>query len=199
MLELPSVVANPAAKPSASAAPAAAAVQATVAPAEAKKGGFAIWVVIGLLVVLVVGAAIGWELFRSRMEELQQGQGGEERLGVSGVPNGVQRERKSRELKPKEEAVVAAPVPEEDDLTGLGKKKKPPPPKQYPPAERAWRAVKADYDKLEARNESTAKKYRMKVLTLEDRKDSASEAQFVKEAGALESQLKDELAKPENQ
>lgn len=169
------------------------------APAEKKGGGIAVYVVMGLLVVLVVGAAVGWELFRSRMEELQQGQGGEERLGVTGVPNGFQRERKSRELKPKEEPVVAAPVSDEDDLTGLGKKKKPPPPKQYPPAEKAWRAVKADYDKLEARNESTAKKYRMKVLTLEDRKDSLSEAAFVKEAAALESVLKDELAKPENQ
>ncbi len=193
-------MANPAAKPSAPAAPApaAAAAQASV-PAEKKKGGFGIYIVLGLLVVLGVGAAVGWEMFRSRMEELQQGQGGEERLGVSGVPNGIQRDRKSRELKPKEEPVAVAPVAEEDDLTGLGKKKKPPPPKQYPPAEKAWRAVKADYDRLEARNESTAKKYRMKVLTLEDRKDSVAEAQFVKEAGALESQLKDELAKPENQ
>lgn len=156
------------------------------------------YVVIGLLMVIVIGAGVAWEMFRSKMEELQQGQGGEGRLGVDG-PIGMQRERKSRELKPKEEPVVAAPTPEEDDLAGLGKKKKPPPPKVYPPAERAWRAVKADYDKLQASNETTAKKYRMKMLTLEDRKDKLAEAAFVKEAGVLEEALKQELAKPENQ
>ena len=185
-------MANPAAKtpeaPPAAAAPAA---------AEKKSGGVAVYIVIGLLMVLVIGAGVAWEMFRSRMEELQQGQSGESRIGDPHT--GPQRDRKSRELKPKEEPVVAAPAPEEDDLTGLGKKKKPPPPKQYPPVERAWRSVKADYEKLQGRNESTAKKYRMKMLTLEDRKDSIAEASFIKEATALEEQLKEELSKPENQ
>ena len=156
-------------------------------------------IVIPLLIVVVIGIGIGWETFRARLEEAQQGQGGEQRLGVVGGPTGIVNERKSRELKPKEAPAPPVPVSDEEELTGLGKKKKPPPPKVYPPAERAWRAVKADFDKLEARNESTARKYRIRILAMEDRKDSSSEAAFLKEAGALEDALKTELAKPENQ
>lgn len=157
------------------------------------------YVVLPLLVLAVIGVGIAWEMFRAKMEAAQQGQGGEERLGVVGGPNGIHQERKSRELKPIVPAPAPAPVTDEEELTGLGKKKKPPPPKVYPPAEKAWRSVKADYDKLQARNESTARKYRIRILAMEDRKDSMPEQAFVKEAGALEEALKAELAKPENQ
>jgi hypothetical protein len=98
--------------------------------------------------------------------------------------------------------VAVAPAEDEDELSTLGKKKKPPPPKPpaaVSPVDRAWRGVKNDFDKLEGKNESTARKYRMRMLTLEDRKDKVAEPTFVKEAGALEEALRDELAKPENQ
>lgn len=190
-------MANPAAKPSAPRA-AAAPPPAVAAPVAEKKKFNALYVIIPVVGVILIAVVVGAELFRAEMEARQQGQGGEEKLGVIGGPMGMQHERKSRELKPKE-PVVAPPVSDDEDLTGLGKKKKPPPPKTYPPVEKAWRSVKGEYDKLEARNETTAKKYRMKVLTLEDRKTSVSEASFVKEAGALEDALRVELAKPENQ
>ena len=158
-------------------------------------------VIVPLLVLGLVGIGVGWEMFRAKMEAMQQGQGGEARLGVVGGPvrSG---DGRSREVKVGTAPVVAAPVTDDDEVTGLGKKKKPPPPKPaaaLTPVDRAWRSVKGDYDKLEARNETSAKKYRMKMLTLEDRKSSTAEASFVKEAGALEEQLRDELAKPENQ
>lgn len=189
-------MANPAAKPPVSPAsvPASPAAAGATAP---KKKSSAAYILIPVIVA-VVGVAVWLEKKRSDLEEAQQGQGGEERLGVIGGPSGMTRERKSRELKPKEEP-APVPVSDEDELSGLGKKKKPPPAKVYPPAERAWRAVKADFDKLEARNETTARKYRIRILAMEDRKDTTPEAAFVKEAGALEDALKAELAKPENQ
>ena len=156
-------------------------------------------IVLPLGLVVVIGVGIAWETFRANMEAAQQGQGGEQRLGVVDGPLGTGNDRRSRELKPKEAPPPPAPVSDEEELSGLGKKKKPPPPKTYPPAERAWRAVKADFDKLEARNETTARKYRIRILAMADRKDSTPEAAFVKEASALEEALKDELAKPENQ
>ena len=104
------------------------------------------------------------------MEALQQGQGGESRLGMSG-PVGAG-DRRSREVKVGQPTPPPAPVVDEEEVTGLGKKRKPPPPKPtaaLSPADRAWRAVKGDYDKLEGRNETTARKYRMRVTVLEDR------------------------------
>ncbi len=166
--------------------------------APAAKKFNALFVIIPIVLV-GVGVAVWLDRKRAEIEEAQQGQGGEQRLGVADGPLGMQRERKSRELKPKEAPPPPVPVSDDDELTGLGKKKKPPPPKTYPPAEKAWRAVKADFDKLEARNETTARKYRIRILAMEDRKDSTSEASFVKEAGVLEEALKAELAKPENQ
>lgn len=183
----------------AASAPAAAAPSASTAAAVPGKGFNWLFVIVPLLVLSLVGVGVGWEMFRSKMEALQQGQGGESGLGVLGGPAGA-KDRKSREVKVGEAPV--APVVEEDQLTGLGKKKKPPPPKPVAalqPADRAWRAVKGDYDRLEARNESTARKYRMRILTLEGGKASMPEVSFVKEAGVLEEELRGELTKPENQ
>ncbi len=157
-------------------------------------------VIVPVLVLGLVGIGVAWEMFRAKMEAMQQGQGGEARLGVVGGPAGAG-DRRSREVKVGT-TPVAAPVVDEDEVAGLGKKKKPPPPKPaaaLTPVDRAWRSVKGDFDKLEARNETTARKYRMRMLTLEDKKTQASEANFVKEAGTLEELLRDELAKPENQ
>jgi hypothetical protein len=180
-------VANPAAKPPVSpasiAASPAVAKPAALSP-PAKKKFNALFILLPLLLIAIVGVGVAWEMFRAKMEAAQQGQGGEDGLGVVGGRSGTQHERKSRELKPKEAPALPVVVSDEDELTGLGKKKKPPPPKTYPPAERAWRAVKADFDKLEARNETTARKYRIRILAMEDRKDST---------------LKAELSKPENQ
>ena len=157
--------------------------------------------IIPLALVVLIGVGVGWEMFRARMEELQQGQGGDARLGVVGSGPAGQRDRKSREVRVGEQVAPVAPVGD-DDLTGLGTKKKPPPPKPTAPltaVERAWRGAKGSYDKLESRNESTARRYRIRVNALEGRKESASEPTFVKEAGVLEEELRAELAKPENQ
>ncbi len=188
---------NPAAKTPIS-VPASPAAAVSAAPAK-KKFNVWLYIVLPILLAGVIGIGVAWEDFRAKMEASQQGQGGEARIGIGDGPRGIQFERKSRELKPKEAPPPPAVAPE-DELTGLGKKKRPPPPpKTYPPAERAWRAVKADYDRLEARNDATAKKYRIRILAMEDRKDSLPEAAFIKEATALEEQLKNELTKPENQ
>lgn len=192
-------MANPAAKPPVS--PASVAASPAVAQPSGQKKKFNLAYVFVPLVLLAVGGVVfGLDTLRAKMEAAQQGQGGEERLGITDGPTGIRNERKSRELKPKEPAPAPPPVSEDEELmVGLGKKKKPPPPKVLTPVERAWKSVKADYDKLEARNETTIKKYRIRFLAIEGRKDSAGEAAFIKEAGALEDALKIELAKPENQ
>ena len=188
-------MATPAAKPASPAASASAAA----APSAPRKFNWLL-VIVPALVLGLVGIGVGWEMFRAKMEALQQGQGGESRLGVVSVgPDG----RKTREVKVGQPTpVVVAPVVDADEITGLGKKKKPPPLKPasaLAPVDRAWRSVKGDFDKLEARNETTARKYRMRMLTLEDRKSSVGEGAFVKEAGVLEEELRVELGKPENQ
>ena len=68
-------------------------------------------------------------------------------------------------------------------------------PTNLPPAERSWRNLKADYDRLEGINETAAKKYRMRVNVLEDKRVSLGEAAFVKEAGTLDEQIRVDLAK----
>lgn len=190
-------MANPAAKPASSVSVSAS--PAAVEAAAPKKKFNPLYVVLPLIVLAVVGVGVAWEAFRAQMEAAQQGQGGEQRLGVTDGPSGTLNERKSRELKPKEAPPPPVPVSDEDELTGLGKKKKPPAVKTLPPTERAWRAVKGDFDKLEGRNETTARKYRLRIRVMEDKKDTLSEGAFIKEAGALEDELKTELAKPENQ
>src|SRR4051794_9470883 len=107
-------------------------------------------VILPLVILSLVGIGVAWETFRAKMEAMQQGQGGESRLGVSGGQVG-RGERKSREVKVGTAPVAAAPVTEDDEVTGLGKKKKPPPPKPaaaLSPVDRAWRSLKSDYDKL---------------------------------------------------
>ena len=192
-------MANPAAKPPVSPASVAASPAVAQSSGPKKKFNFA-YVVIPVVLLAVGGVVVGLDHLRAKMEAAQQGQGGEERLGVTDGLIGARNERKSRELKPKEAPLPPVAVGEDDEqLVGLGKKKKPPPPKPLTPVERAWKSVKADYDKLEARNETTIKKYRIRFLVIEGRKGSSAEAAFIKEAGALEDALKIELAKPENQ
>ena len=191
-------MANPAAKPP-SARPDAQAGAAPL-PGSGRKLNPLV-VIIPLVVMVLVAAGLGWELFRDRMEAQQRGSGDDSGLGLDGA-SGLRRDRKSREVKVAGEPAPAPAPSDDDDLAGLGKKKKPAlvkPSGPVAPAERAWRAVKSDYDKLEARNETTARKYRMRILTLEDRKTSTAEPSFVKEAGVLEEELRGELAKPENQ
>ncbi len=175
--------------------------EVALAVAPKKKTSKALYILIPLLLILGVGGAVAWDMFRAEMEAEQQGKGGDPQLGLGDGPMGTLKERKSRELKSKEVLVAPAPAPVTDaeELTGLGKKKKTAAPKVYPPAERAWRAVKGDFDRLEARNETTARKYRIQILAMEGRKDSTPESSFVKEASALEEVLKGELAKAENQ
>lgn len=158
------------------------------------------YIVIPLLVLMVLGVAVAWESFRAKMEDAQRKGSGEAGLGVE-RPGAPGKERKSRELKTTETSPPPLPVPSEDEVTGLGKKKKKTvaAAKVYSPSERAWRSVKADYDRLEARNETTARKYRLRILAMEGRRDSISEASFVREASELGEMLKSELTKPENQ
>jgi hypothetical protein len=189
-------VATPAAKPPVNRR--AAAPAPTAKPA--RQFGI-LYVIIPVLGVLGVGVIVGWEMFRAQMEQLQQGQGAEHLVH----PSPSVKERRSRELKAPDEpkAVEASKaVAAEDELVELGRRKKTLPAKPaapLPPVERAWRSVKSDFDKLEQHSDPSARKYRLRMLSLEDRKGSMSEPMFLKEAAALEAELKAELAKPENQ
>ncbi len=171
-------------------------------------GNTKLFVGLGVLLLLVVGVAVGWDTFRSAMEERMKGQGSEERITGDlpvGPPGQRKDSRKSREVGPNAESHVVAA--EEEDLALPEKKQKPKPVApanpvalaNLPPAERAWRSVKGDFEKLQNANESTAKKYRMKMNVLEDQRERVSESVFVREAGVLDEQLRAELAKPENQ
>ncbi len=175
-------------------------------------GGLKLLLGLGALVLLIVGVGVGWSVFTARMEEKMKGQGGEERIygeARTGPPG--QREKKSREIGgEKQEVNVVQGVsnavdPDEEDLSAPEKKKKavkpppPPVPSNLPPAERSWRSLKADYERLESANETNARKYRMRFNVLEDKRGSLAEAAFIKEANSLDEQIRAELAKPENQ
>ncbi len=197
-------MANPAAKPTVSPAsgpapPAAVEPPVLVSPPQKKFN--VLYVVLPLILVVAVGIGVGWEVFRANLEAAQQSRDREARLGVDG-PIGAQKDRRSRELKPIEVPVpLRAVAPDDDELTGLGKRKKPPLQKvvNQSPVERTWRLLKADFDKLEAKNETTARKYRIRILRMEDRRANTPEELFVKEASVLQEALKLELTKPENQ
>ena len=195
------------------AAPVAAAPAAkAAAPSKSGGGGGKLLVGLGIGAVLLVGVAVGWNVFRDKMEEKMKGMGGEERLtgDVPLGPPGQRRDGKSREIGgvPQEVHTVASVsngVSDDEDLSAPAQKKKPKPvavaaiPSNLPPAERAWRNLKADYDRLESNNDNTAKKYRMRVNVLEDKRGSLAEAAFVKEATTLDELIRADLAKPENQ
>lgn len=181
------------------AAPATAA--AAAAPAKPAKKSYGLYIGIGVLLLVLGAIGVAWEMWRAEMEARNQGKAGEDRLNLAAPGDewgNLRRDNKSREKKEE----VAPPPPavssDEEDLLNLKKKKKvvaaP-----LTPVEKAWRQVKGDFDKLESRNETSAKKYRVKMLALEDKRTSQAEAAFIKEANALDEQLKAELAKPENQ
>ena len=70
------------------------------------------------------------------------------------------------------------------------------------PAQRAFSGFKSAYDKLEAANETAAKKFRVQRLRLEDQLGSGSppnEAKFVADCDALKGQILEALRNPPNQ
>jgi hypothetical protein len=191
------LVATPAEKKPAAPKPAAAPA------AQASKGsGVKLLVGLGVMVALVVGVVLLWNGFRARMEAKMQGQGGEERLTgeLPVAPPPPKDPHRVREVGLPQSQVVES---DDDDLSAPEKKHKPKPPPPLPvnapPAERAWRSLKTDFERLQSNNETTAKKYRMRYMTLDDQRKEMPEAQLVKEAGGLDEQIRAELAKPENQ
>lgn len=177
-----------------------------------KGSGLKLLLGLGGLVVLIVGVGVGWSVFTARMEEKMKGQGGEDRIygeARTGPPG--QHERKSREIGGElqqmntVQGVNNAVDPDEEDLSAPEKKKKAvkAAPQavvtNLPPVERSWRNLKADYERLESNNETNARKYRMRFNVLEDKRSSLAEAAFIKEADALDGQIRAELSKPENQ
>jgi hypothetical protein len=193
------LVATPAEKKPAAPKPAAPA-----AAASSSGGGVKLLIGLGVLIALVVGVVVAWNSFRARMEAKMQGQGGEERLTgemPSGPPSQLKDSHRVREVGLPTSQVVES---DDEDLASPEKKHKPKPPPpplplNAPPAERAWRTLKTDYDKLQGNNETTAKKYRMRFFVLQNQREGMPEAQFVKEAGSLDEEVRAELAKPENQ
>ncbi|MFT3840246.1 MAG: hypothetical protein QM723_24880 [Myxococcaceae bacterium] len=191
-------------------APAQPAVGADGKP-KAQGGGLKLLLGLGGLVVLIVGVGVGWTVFTARMEEKMKGQGGEERIYGEARTGPPGHERKSREIGGEiqqmntVQGVNNAVDPDEEDLSAPEKKKKAVKvaaqavPSNLPPVERTWRNLKADYERLESNNETNARKFRMRFNVLEDKRSSLAEAAFIKEANALDDQIRAELAKPENQ
>lgn len=183
--------------------PAAPKPAAPVSPPAAKGSNVKLLVGLGVMIALVVGVVVGWNSFRARMEAKMQGQGGEERL-TGDLPIGPPQPRDSHKVRevglPSSQVVEA----DDDDLATPEKKHKPKPPPpplpaNAPPAERAWRSLKTDFERLQSNNETTAKKYRMRYLTLDDQRSTMAEPALVKEASGLDELIRAELAKPENQ
>jgi hypothetical protein len=161
-------------------------------------------IVAPLLIVLGLAGFVGLNLYRDyqrteRDEEEQQRRD--------------EAEQHERVKKPKPVAVVdtpldaGAPAPVEDDLTNLpkgGQKKTGTPTKAATgtPAQRAFNGFKSAYDKLEAANETAAKKYRVQRLRLEDQLGGGTppnEAKFVADCEALKQQILEALRNPQNQ
>jgi hypothetical protein len=70
------------------------------------------------------------------------------------------------------------------------------------PAQKAFAGVKTAYDKLEAANETAAKKFKTQKYRLEDELGNgspANEAKYVAECDAVKSQILEALRNPENQ
>ncbi len=154
-------------------------------------------VVLGVLVAATAGTAIAWENFRSKLEAANAGRVRDEPIQLPGEQ--PKDNRRSREV------VLEQPVDagtlvllDDEELTPLGKrvKKKPPVPVNLPPGEKAWRSMRADFLRLEQTNEGVAKKYRIRVMSLESKK--SDEPSFLKDVAKLQDQLKTELARPEN-
>lgn len=173
-------------------------------PAKAKKkSGLLIWLVLPLVGVLTVAGYIAWDLYAERVKQRAL-----EEESAREVPQPAPPEaRKSREVKVGGEA-----APEPEDIAPLPKeqaapKKAPPPAPRPPPAvaatpgQKAFRALKADYEKLEQANETLVKqKFRLRFNMLSsDVASKGDDPAFVKKLEALDAELQAELSKPENQ
>lgn len=153
--------------------------------------------------VAVVGIAgfVGFNLWR----DYQSTDEGDEQQDVGNHPK---RPKKHKNAVADTAVAVDAGAPQDDDdLANLPKNS----PKRTvvavktatgTPAQRAFAGFKSAYDKLEAANETSAKKYRAQRLRLEDQLGSgnpANEAKFVADCDALKAQILEALRNPENQ
>ncbi len=156
------------------------------------------WVVVlGVLVVATVGTALAWENFRSNLEAANAGRVRDEPILMPG--DQPRDNRRSREVVLEQPAIDAGPVVllDDEELTPLGKRvKKKVVPLNLSAGEKAWRSMRSDFQRLEQTNEGVAKKYRIRVMSLESKK--SDDPAFLKDVAKLQDQLRTELARPEN-
>lgn len=207
--------AKPAAKPVADGAPTpptelpavqGKAVEPAASPAAAKKkSGILIWLVLPLVGVLTVAGYIAWDLYAERLRQKAL----DEESAREATPPARPEERKSREVK----VGAEARPPEPEDIAPLPKEKEPkkkspaPAPKQpaiaaaSTPAEKAFRSLKADYEKLEQANETLVKqRFRMRFNIASGKVASkGDDPAFLRDLEALDAEIQGELARPENQ
>lgn len=176
------------------------------APAAPKRRSSLLWVFIPLLLVLAVGVFFGWEIFRDELEkQARERQGGVTlEPEVQNLPPPPPTDRKSREVVVGGPEPKTAPEVDELPLAPLDKKQKKPVavPKEKAaatPADRAWRSVRASFEKLEQRNGSAARKFNLQVQALGDQRGSMSEGAFTAKANALNEKLLGELERADGQ
>jgi hypothetical protein len=168
--------------------------------AEAKKRIPMVVVLLPIVAVLGIAAAVGWNLWRDYQKSEAEDEESR-RIAAEGQADARQRNRPAPV-----EAVVDAGTPEDDELAKLPPGQKRPPTVRAPvgqtAAQKSYYSFKAAYDRLEAANETTAKKFRARRLVLEDQFGNgkpANEAKFVAECDAVKAQILEALRNPENQ
>jgi hypothetical protein len=156
-----------------------------------------------LVAVIGIAGFVGFNLWRDYH------QGTDDDDAQQDVGNHPKRPKKHKTTVADAAQVVDAGVVavDDDDLTNLPKNRPRHPvatakPVTGTPAQRAYAGFKSAYDKLEAANETAAKKYRTQRLRLEDQLGSgnpANEAKFVADCDALKGEILEALRNPENQ
>lgn len=160
-----------------------------------------VFVLLPLLAVLGVAGYSGLNMYR----EFQRSEAEDaevKRLEQAAEAAKRERAKKAAEAVPK----VEAPPDEDEDLANLpkGHKKTPKPPAtgNQTPAQKAFFGFKSAYDKLEAKSENAARKFRARKLQLEDQYNDGAPtnaAKFTADCDATKAQILEALRNPENQ
>jgi hypothetical protein len=162
-----------------------------------------LFVLVPLLSVLGIAGVIGLNLYRDYMKSEAEDEDARRQLAIAQAEQIKAAKAQVEAQHPKSETSAA-----EDELGNLpGQKKKnqgvkPVTPTNQTPAQKAYFAFKAAYEKLENANENAARKFRARKLQLDDQYAGgkpANEAKFVADCDATRAQILEALRNPENQ
>ncbi len=162
-------------------------------------------VLVPLVAVLDMATFMGINLYRDYQKSVADDEETRRQIALE------EKQRAKAAKKPPvvAEVVDAGAAPEEEDEFGNLPKNVHHRPTTAPvraptgtPAQRAFGGFKAAYDKLEAANETAAKKFRNQKLRLEDQLGNGSppnEAKYIADCDAVKAQVLEALRNPENQ